>query len=142
MSQDTNELHSNTTLSTPSKFLHPLRLFGNAILCVAGFSVYFLAETSPTYSSSRISCDETLATEELVINFDCARARDKRLVTRKHVAQDVTLEVKSDRLVGSLDPEVVELEEDEQIIPVDAQVEEVELTIEPATEPKTQLINE
>lgn len=110
--------------------LRQLKLFGNAFLCVCGFSIYFLAESAgPVYSSRRIACDETLTTSTVVVNFDCGVENRKRLITHKNTPENLEMEVKSNKIQDQLSPEVVDLRAPKQEISVDEQVEEVELTI-------------
>lgn len=112
--------------------LHSLKLFGNTLLCVAGFSVYFLTQTPPSYSGSRITCNETLKTTEVVVNFNCDIANRKRIVAYKKNPQALNLNVKASQaspIERLSNPKTIPLRTTTQEIPVDETVEEVELTV-------------
>ena len=110
--------------------LNQIKTLGNAILCVAGFSIYFLGQSAnPVYSTRRIACDETLTTSNLVVNFNCDIQNQKKLVTLKHTPENLEMEVKSNKIKDQIKPEIVDLRSPKQEIEVDEKVEEVELTI-------------
>ena len=112
--------------------LHFLKLFGNALLCVTGFGLYFLAQTPPSYSGSKITCNETLKTAEVVVNFNCDISNRRRLVAYKKNPANLELNVrpKQDSPLDQLiNPKVIPLKTTTQEIPIDETVEEVELIV-------------
>lgn len=90
------------------------------------FIIFLYSNSSEPSMASKISCDQTVTSSEMITSFECNTNSGKKLVTLKSSDEDLLLEYKYSNLKG---PETLVISEKKQEISLPDNVTQVEIKV-------------